>query len=351
MYCPTLKDRTEIRFDGRKGVFFRGQIEFATVVGNCATFPAALVDSAASRFAILACASDWRPIGGGSSHCLFTFRVYNWRLANKPSEIADSALTTVAQIAALLEELAPPRLAEEWDNVGLLVGDKNREVEKLMTCLTVTPAVAAEAVEQGADLIVAHHPIPFVATKRLTSDTTVGRLLLELMAARIAVYSGHTAFDSAGEGINQLLAEGLELREIVPLTPHPEGQGTGRWGRLDEPVPLGDLAGRLKRFLRIERVQIVGRIGHLVRAAAIGCGAADELLAAAVANDCDAMVLGEARFHTCLEAEARGISLLLPGHFASERFALERLAGAIAARFPKLNVWASRSERDPLQWG
>jgi len=260
-------------------------------------------------------------------------------------------MPTIATIAALLEELAPARLAEDWDNVGLLVGNKNQTVKKTMTCLTVTPASAAEAIEAGAELIVTHHPIPFIATKRLTAESTAGRLLLELIAAGVAVYSAHTAFDSAGEGVNQRLAEGLGLRGIVPLTPHPEGQGAGRWGRLDVPITLEELAGRLKRFLGIERLQMVGRAEQQVRAVAVGCGAADELLGAARENGCQAMVLGEARFHTCLEAEANGIGLLLPGHFASERFAVERLAEVLGGRFPEVEVWASRSERDPLQWG
>ena len=219
-------------------------------------------------------------------------------------------MPTVAAIAAFLEQLAPFRLAEDWDNVGLLVGHRDRNVTKLMTCLTVTPASAAEAVEAGAELIVTHHPMPFAAMKRLTADTTVGRVLLDLIAAHVAVFSAHTAFDSAGEGINQRLAAGLELRGIAPLVPHPEGQGTGRWGWLADPLSLGQLAERLKQFLAIERLQLVGDPEQTVRTVAVACGAAGELLDAARQNGCDAMVLGEARFHTCLEAEALGIGLL-----------------------------------------
>jgi dinuclear metal center YbgI/SA1388 family protein len=259
-------------------------------------------------------------------------------------------MPAVAAIAAFLEQLAPARLAEEWDNVGLLVGRREQKVEKLMTCLTVTPTSAAEAVEGGADLIVTHHPIPFAAVKRLTADTTPGRLLLELIAAQVAVYSAHTAFDSAGEGINQRLAEGLGLGDIAPLLPHPEGQGSGRWGRLEKPLPLAELGERLKRFLKIERLQMVGRPEQTIRTVAVACGAAGEFLGAAIERGCDAMVLGEARFHTCLEAEAAGEGLLLPGHFASERFAMECLAEVLARQFPEVHVWASRRERDPLRW-
>ena len=125
--------------------------------------------------------------------------------------------------------IAPAHLAEEWDNVGLLVGDGRREARKVMTCLTITPESAAEAVEEKADLIVTHHPLPFIAIKRVTTDTTPGRLLWDLIAARISIYSPHTAFDSAREGVNQRLAVGLGLRGIQPLVPDDEGLGTGRW--------------------------------------------------------------------------------------------------------------------------
>jgi len=259
-------------------------------------------------------------------------------------------MSTIANIATFLEQLAPGRLAEEWDNVGLLVGCQSQTVTKLMTCLTVTPASAAEAIEAGAQLIVAHHPMPFQAMRRLTDDTTAGRLLLDLIAARVAVYSPHTAFDSAAEGVNQRLAEGLQLHDIVPLVPHAEGQGTGRWGRLVDSMLLGKLADRLKRFLAIDRLQMVGQPKKAVRTVAVACGAAGEFLEVAKENDCDAMVIGEARFHTCLEAEASDIGLLLPGHFASERFAVECLAQVLEGRFPDIEVWASRNEHDPMRW-
>jgi dinuclear metal center YbgI/SA1388 family protein len=259
-------------------------------------------------------------------------------------------MPTIRAIAAFLEQIAPFRLAEDWDNVGLLVGRGDQDVRKLMTCLTVTPESATEAIEAGADLIVSHHPMPFLATKRITDDTTVGGILLDLIGARIAVYSPHTAFDSASQGVNERLAAGLGLCNVAPLAPHAEGQGTGRFGSLITPLPLDKLAGQLKQFLKIERLQVVGKPERLIRTVAIGCGAADELLDLARAHHCDAMVLGEARFHTCLEAQASDIALLLPGHFASERFAVEKLAEVLAKQFPEVEVWASRREAEPLRW-
>jgi dinuclear metal center YbgI/SA1388 family protein len=262
----------------------------------------------------------------------------------------DFSMITINDISIFLEQYAPPNLAEEWDNVGLLAGDRRLGAKRAMTCLTITPDVAAEAIDEKADLIVAHHPLPFRAMKRFTTDTTPGRLLWDLISAGISIYSPHTALDSAREGINQRLAAGLGLRGIQALVPIEEGLGAGRWGWLEEPVSLGQLAQRLKEFLRIDRLQMAGEPGRSVRTVAVACGAADEFLAAAQESGCDSMVMGEARFHACLEAEASGIALLLPGHFASERFAVECLAEVLSKQFPELTVWPSRRERDPLRW-
>ena len=94
-------------------------------------------------------------------------------------------MPTIAAIAEFLEHFAPARLAAEWDNVGLLVGDRAAEARRIMTCLTVTPDSVAEAVAEQADLIVTHHPLPFRPLRRLTSDTPEGRSLLSLIAALI----------------------------------------------------------------------------------------------------------------------------------------------------------------------
>jgi len=259
-------------------------------------------------------------------------------------------MLTIDNVTTFLERFAPPRLAEEWDNVGLLVGDRQRIVRRVMTCLTVTPPSVAEAIQREADLIVAHHPMPFHALRRLTTETTTGRLLLELIAANVAVYSPHTAFDSAEQGINQRLAAGLGLRGIWPLVPNDEGLGAGRWGWLEESLSLGQLAERVKQFLSIDALQMVGDPERSIRTVAVACGAAGEFLDAALETGCDAMVIGETQFHTCLAAEAAGLGLLLPGHFASERFAVECLAEVLAEQFSDLEIWASRQERDPLRW-
>lgn len=135
-------------------------------------------------------------------------------------------MKTVADVTRWLEEFAPSRIAESWDNVGLLWGDPTSPVDRVMTCLTVTPKTAAEAIAEKAGLIVSHHPILFRGTKRLRADHPETRFLWQLARAGIAVASPHTAFDNTNGGINDLLCRTLGLVDVVPLRPSPESPAT-----------------------------------------------------------------------------------------------------------------------------
>lgn len=262
-------------------------------------------------------------------------------------------MVTTRDICEFLESLAPLELAEDWDNVGLLVGRRDQDVRKVMTTLTVTPESVSEAVKEEVDLIVAHHPLPFRPLARLTDDTVPGRLLLDLIGRRIAVYSPHTAFDSAADGINQQLANRLQLTETKPLVPcadHPSGLGSGRYGKLIHASQLGHVANCVRSILLLGHLRMVGDPTRLISLVAVACGSGGQLLDAAHGNECDLLLTGETNFHTCLEAQAIGVALLLTGHYASERFAVEVLARKIAEKFCDIQVWASRHESDPLQW-
>jgi dinuclear metal center YbgI/SA1388 family protein len=262
-------------------------------------------------------------------------------------------MLTLSAICDFLDAFAPPHLAAEWDNVGLLVGDRAQRVERAVTCLTITPAVASEAIRERADLIVTHHPLPFRPLKRLTAADPMGRILLDLIRAGIAIHSPHTAFDSAARGINQQLAEGLGLTDIAPLVPATVSDGslgTGRFGNLPLPQTLGQVAARLKQFLKISGLHVVGHPQQPIERVAVGCGSAGEFLSDAVRLHCQLLVTGETRLHTCYDAEARGVALLLCGHYPSERFGVEQLAAVLAAQFSQLTTWPSRDERDPLAW-
>ncbi len=130
-------------------------------------------------------------------------------------------MTTVADVSAWMDRFAPQHLAESWDNVGLLWGDPVAPCQRVMTCLTVTAESAAEAVAEGADLIVSHHPILFRGTKTLRADRSETAMLWPLARGGVAVYSPHTAFDNTRGGINDGLARRVGLIDVGPLRPTP----------------------------------------------------------------------------------------------------------------------------------
>lgn len=273
----------------------------------------------------------------------------------------------LAEIIEFLRTLSPLHLATEWDNVGLLVGDPAAAVGCVVTCLTLSSDVAAEATRREAQLVVTHHPVLFRPVQRITSDTIEGRVLLGLIQAGIAVYSAHTAYDSARDGINQQLAELLELQNIAPLRPLLQGStststatgsslsddpqsGSGRFGTLPRPVPFGELVQTVKARLGIDHAQFAGDAAATVERLGIACGSAAEFLHDARRLGCQALLTGEARFHAALEARELGLGLILAGHYATEQPAMRQLADALSKQFADLTVWASETETDPVQW-
>ena len=267
-------------------------------------------------------------------------------------------MTLISDVVQFLGEFAPLTLAEDWDNVGLLIGDVTRPVNRILTCLTVTPDVVAEALELRVELIVSHHPLLFKPVQRLVASDTQGAMLLSLIAAGVGLYSPHTAFDSARAGINQQLAETFGLLGVHPLRiqehsePRVPGEvpaGAGRYGDLPRPCSLDELCDSVKQLLNVPHLQRVGLPTARIRRLGLACGAAAEFIPDALAADCDALLTGEARFHDCLKARDSGLALILPGHYATERPAVEALADVLHRHFPNIRVTPSVQESDPVE--
>ena len=258
---------------------------------------------------------------------------------------------TIADACRLLESIAPCALAEEWDNVGLLVGDPAAPLRSVLTCLTLSPDVVEEAIAAKASLVVTHHPLPFRGVKTITTDSIDGGSLWRLARAGVAVYSPHTAYDSAAGGVNQQWADRLGLtaiRALDPATDRTDGAGVGRIGNWSG----GDfdaLVETVKRLTNQSAVQVVtpgeGRCANV----AIACGSGGSLLDLAVGAGCDVFLTGEMGFHECLRCRSLGVGVILTGHYASERFALETLADRLRAGLPGVEATASRVEADPLR--
>jgi dinuclear metal center YbgI/SA1388 family protein len=257
-------------------------------------------------------------------------------------------MTYLSTLMAGLNSIAPLSLAESWDNVGLLLGDSNRTIHTAMTCLTLTQPILEEAISEKVDLVIPHHPIPFKPLNRVTTGTPTGSILLNAAENRIAVYCAHTAWDNAEGGINRQLAELLLLTNIEPLLPaappNPNHVGTGRCGVFSTPVDparlrslLEDKLGKISFRQTHSSDQQIRKVGNV-------CGSGGSCLELAAKKGCDCFLTGEATYHQCLEAEARGICLIQLGHHASEFFAMQRMAQLLAREFPSVRFFCSQTE-------
>jgi len=259
-------------------------------------------------------------------------------------------MATLAAVFAELERIAPLRLAADWDSVGLLVGPPRPAIDRVLTCLSLTPPVAAEAVRERADLVVTHHPLPFRPVERITADSGTGRVLLELIRGGCGVWSSHTAWDSAVGGINDQLAAVLDLTDAEPIEPDAElpRAGFGRMGMAATGLSVAALGRIAAERLGATAVQVVGDQRRPAGRVGIVCGSGGDGIAQVRGRGCDTLFTGELRLHQALEAEAAGLAVVAVGHHVSERFAMEVLAERLAAALPGLVSWASRDERDPF---
>jgi dinuclear metal center YbgI/SA1388 family protein len=257
---------------------------------------------------------------------------------------------TLAEVVDILHEIAPPELAAEWDNVGLLLQPNARPVRvaRVLLAIDLPLAVAEEAVAARAQLVVAYHPPIFQGLKRLHADGGVQAALLRVAAAGIAVHSPHTALDAAPSGLADWLVECV-LGGAVPAELRPLGDGEfGRLVRLAAPVPFATLLQRCKRRFGVRTLQVArpAKVLAKVRSIAVAAGAGGSVLRGA---DADVLVTGEMSHHDALAAVAAGRSVVVAGHSNTERGFLPVLRKRLRAAFGgDLDVRISKADRDPF---
>ena len=252
-------------------------------------------------------------------------------------------MITCSEIIQFMEKTAPVELAEEWDNVGLLVGSRECIVKKIMVCLDITAASVKEAASKKVDMIITHHPVIFKGLKSLTQDDAKGRLLYELVRNSISVYSAHTNLDFAECGVNDRLAEVLGLKRLEIL-----GKGPGKIGFLPEEKTFSEYIRMVKNALEVPFVRAIGKAGKCVHRAAVFSGSFDDDLEALLKGEADVLVTGDLKYHSALDAKEAGLCVIDAGHFNTEKIILPILAASLASNFPDVEVFCSEKEEDPF---
>lgn len=275
---------------------------------------------------------------------------------------------TVSDIIKVLDSLAPPTLAEAWDNVGLQVGDPERTVKNIWIALDPTYPVVKAACRQKIDLLITHHPLLFKPLQSLNFRTPVGSIIDLAVRHHLAIFAAHTNLDSALGGINDILAGRIGLYDLKPLVRAPEpqrfqndvdgpvapdqGVGIGRVGLLESAVDLKTLANEVKNKLNLRHLKLSGDPALPVKKVAICSGSGAGLLADFFASGAQAFISGDLRYHDARDVEASHLGLIDIGHFASEHLFVgvlaEKLSGIFADSKMNPTVQACDIEKDPF---
>lgn len=227
---------------------------------------------------------------------------------------------TLNDIVVSMEQIAPPALAEEWDNVGLMLGRRDKEVKKILLALDMTKQSVDQAIAQKVDLIITHHSAIFRKLNCLTDSVWQQELLLTLAENGIAIYSAHTNFDIVNGGVNESLAQRLQLNNVTVLD---DNSGLGRVGEVAE-TDLQAFAIFVKQQLQADYV-VVGNAGKTVKRVAICGGAGVDFIQQALAKGADTLVTGDVKYHSAQEAVFSGLNIVDAGHQTTELPAMQDL--------------------------
>ena len=258
------------------------------------------------------------------------------------TEVLGMNACCVAELEKMVGAIAPFELAEEWDNVGLLLGRRDAEVTRVLVALDLTQRVIDEAKALSAQAIVTHHPIMFSARKRVTDADREGALMLSLAENGIAQIAAHTNLDAAQGGVNDVLMQRMGAKNVT-------GEGCIRLGDLDEGMTLEALVSRAEKTLKT-RVRVYGAMDTKV--SRLGCcsGGGSSAIAEAAALGADCFITGEVKHNLALDAMDMGCCVIEAGHYETENPVCEVLANALqnAADELKYNVTVFCSKVHPF---
>ena len=254
-------------------------------------------------------------------------------------------MTTVKDILNFVETLAPRELKMDWDNVGLNCGSPSTPVKKVLLALDPFEHVCKEAADWGADLLVTHHPLIFRPLPCVTDEAAITRGLITLVKHDISHICAHTNLDCAPGGVNDVLANVLELSDVQPFGAY---GGMMRCGVVEQ-QSLEAFLGFVKERLHCDTLRYCDG-GKPVHKVAVGGGACSDGLYDAIVAGCDTFVTADVKYNNFWDAKEQGISIIDAGHFYTENPVVAVLAEKIAAAFPDVEVKISEIHRDCMKF-
>ena len=243
---------------------------------------------------------------------------------------------TCADIISFLEEKYPPYTAEEWDNCGLLVGKRDREVKKIVVALDAVDEVIDFAAKEKSDMLITHHPMIFGAVKKINEDSVTGQRIIKLIENGISYYAMHTNFDICA--MADINAKQLEIKECDVLTYTGDGIGLGKTGILKEPIRYLEFAEKVKKVFDLDDVRCYGEGNPLIERVAVCSGSGKSLLDDVFISGADVYVTGDIDYHTGIDAFAKGLRIIDAGHFGTEHIFADYVREMLKESFADIDV-------------
>ena len=268
-----------------------------------------------------------------------------------------SVSVSLREVIAALDARYDPALAESWDAVGLVCGDPDEPVRRVLFAVDPTPEVVDDVLTAGAELLVTHHPLLLTPVHGVPADDPKGRLVHRLIRGNAGLFVAHTNADrAAGFGVNDALAAVLGLRDAVPLQPADDDPraGLGRVGDLERAMTLREFAALAAGALpaTVGGVRAAGDPEGIVRRVAVCGGSGGSLTSAAAAAGADVFLTSDLKHHVVSDArESTGLAVCDLAHFATEWPWLPVAADVLHRDLSgRVEVAVSRRRTDPWTW-
>lgn len=245
-----------------------------------------------------------------------------------------------------LEELAPLSFAEEWDNVGMLVGSKEKEIESIYIALDATDEVIQDAIQKKADVLLTHHPLMLKPIKRITNDDFIGRRMIDLIQHDMMYYAMHTNFDVSVMG--NLAADILRLSDQEVLEKTNENYGIGKVGFLPKEMELQELCQYVKDAFSLDVVKVYGSKESKLKKVSIVPGSGKSYIKDTIMTQADVMITGDINHHDGIDAIAQGLVIIDAGHYGIESIFIDYMKQFIMDRFDQIKVY-TEERKNPFQ--
>mgnify|MGYP002623732272 CR=1 FL=1 len=258
----------------------------------------------------------------------------------------------IKEIVDALERFAPLPLQDGFDNAGMQVGLTDADCAGALLCLDVTEEVLDEAIREGCNLVVSHHPLIFKGVKSITGSNYVERCVMKAIKHDITIFSAHTNLDNAVNGVNFKMAEKIGLKHVEVLEPRADGwlnAGAGVVGELEVPEAEEAFLRRIKQTFEVGCLRHTALTGRQIRRVALCGGAGAFLMPEAIKKGADAFITGEIKYHDYF-GRAEEILLAEIGHYESEQYTKEIFKKIISEQFPEVSVKMTTVNTNPIKY-